>query len=616
MKDSIQKKCDRCEAEFTLYKQDYCPKAQRRGWWQNRNYCSNSCALKAQGDRFKDVQLQQGEYIEKTCPFCHSDFKIYKAQYSQSTHRDGRWKKRIYCSRSCSLKSSMAQRKDGSYPWLEEELELLLKWIGSKPLNLIFREWNKTARKKKWVERSPNALKVKATRLMMEQNSTVKCYEDNWDSRKLSRLLGVQEDKVRSWRRRGIIAYTKLSSNQTAISRKHLKEFALEHPEELGGIEPKKLRKVLKDSKLVRSILEVAHNAPKNGRKMTIVRLDTGDVYPSARNAACAIAPEMGCIEKTAKSNILRVAKKDTPMKNGMDFYQLDYPVFWCPLDIRDEFNLLAGKILYELYLDICEVTGFQKQSCLIVAARMAVKIALMAFQMKEYYLVKQYNTDRSKEAIAEFWQKLFLDKLIYVFNMQGGLIFQKVNYILKKRIFKNCWAIVNGDKFLAEEYAQDFANYYIRKETEKFYRNSYLPLNYSASNRLQYADMWASIYNSLNIYIWIGKEENGTRRKIPWINICFIHFCRTNSINQLADGKTVALNEEWKEHSSKSDGESELDLLLANAQEIYDETTFEQLSMFVALKLEEASDREIADCLNINISAIPKIISQLQKCV
>ncbi|MGL6343168.1 MAG: hypothetical protein ACRC80_29020, partial [Waterburya sp.] len=288
-------------------------------------------------------------------------------------------------------------------------------------------------------------------------------------------------------------------------------------------------------------------------------------------------------------------------------------------LDIRDEFNLLAGKILYELYLDICKVTGFQKQSCLIVAARLAVRLTLMSFQIKEYYLVKQNNTDRSKEAIAEYWQKLFLDKLIYVFNMQGGLIFQKINYILKKRIFKNCWAITNGDKFLAEEYAQDFANYYIRKETEKFYQRSYLPLNYSASNKLQKADLWASIYNSLNIYIWIGKEENGTLKKVDWINICFIHFCRTNKINQLEPGKTVALNQEWAghQHAHQNKGESnELDLLLANAQKIYDETTFEQLSMFVALKLEEASDREIADCLNISISAIPRMIFQLQKCV
>ncbi|MGL4881264.1 MAG: hypothetical protein ACRC8K_09380, partial [Waterburya sp.] len=115
--DTIEKKCDRCGEKFVLHKKDYCEKAQRRGWWQNRNYCSKSCALKTSSDRRKDKQLEQGEYIEKTCPFCNNDFKIYKAQYSP--HQRGTWKKRIYCSRSCSLKSSIAQRDNSSYPWSE-----------------------------------------------------------------------------------------------------------------------------------------------------------------------------------------------------------------------------------------------------------------------------------------------------------------------------------------------------------------------------------------------------------------------------------------------------------------------------------------------------------------
>ena len=41
---------------------------------------------------------------------------------------------------------------------------------------------------------------------------------------------------------------------------------------------------------------------------------------------------------------------------------------------------------------------------------------------------------------------------------------------------------------------------------------------------------------------------------------------------------------------------------------------TYEQLELLVALKLEEASDVEIANCLNIKVVEIPKMLSLLAK--
>ena len=547
-------------------------------------------------------------------------------------------KMRKFCSRSCATKYNISSRQDCGNPWSEEELNLLNKWIGNKPINLIKKDWNKIAEKKGWEKRSPEGIKAKATRLTAKSRGSVKCYGDNWDSRKLARLLGVQQDKVRSWRRRGIIAYTKLSKNQTAISRKQLKEFAIAHPEELGGIEPKRLRRVLKDGKLVKNITQVAHNAPKVGRKITVVRLDTGDVYPSARSAACAIAPEMGCIAKSAKSNILRVAKRDTPMKNGMDFYQLDYPVFWCPIDLRDEFNEFAGKVVYELYLNICNLSGYSKQSCLVVAARLAVKITLTAFNIKARWLEnpdssKPYQ-NKSREAIAQFYCDIWLKKLTYIYDRESQFVLNKIRYIIKNRMIGSFYKIAKGNKLLAEDYLESFINYYFEKEIAKFYKDSYIPLNYSPSDKLQRADLWTQIYHSLNIRFWLGKEENGTRKLVPWLYMAFIHFCRDYKLNEENNVLTVSFNQNWAEHtpnqedagtrvssdtrdvreelSSSTNEGITIDSLLAAAKQIYDRTTFDSLSMLVALKLEDASDREIAECMNIKIVEIPKMLTML----
>ena len=120
--------------------------------------------------------------------------------------------------------------------------------------------------------------------------------------------------------------------------------------------------------------------------------------------------------------------------------------------------------------------------------------------------------------------------------------------------------------------------------------------------------------------WLSIGKKENKTDKYVSWVWLRCIHFLRDFKLNssQTNEVKTVALNQDWVQHNTKqqnNESSETIQSLLQTAQEKYDAQTFEQLSMFVALKLEEASDREIADCLEINISAIPRLLSQLQEC-
>lgn len=558
--------------------------------------------------------------IVKICEHCQKEFTlnaIADPRISDSLNQE-RLKKR-FCSHSCAgFNSNRIFPYKERQKWGEEELEHLKKLIGKYPKGILIKKHQDYLKKTKKLPRTDNAILIKAKRLAQAQGTTLDPDQNYWTLTKLSDLLGVNYDRVRNWYRRRILSVINFGGNEIRITRKNFKQFAAQYPEELGGIEPKRLRATVKDSALVKGILVATNYAPKQGRKMTIVRLDTGDVFDSARQAACTLAPLMRCSEQAAKSSILRVSKRESPMRNGMDFFQLDYPLFWVPHEMRSEFNYLAGKVLHSLFLDICQVVGYKKQSCLTVAARLAIEITLLSFRMKNAY--EKYNNPKkelSREAIADFYEIKFKEKLFYVYNLQPGLILKKISFIIQKRLSRQLFASAKGDRVLYEEYAQEFVNYYIQSQTKQYFKKQFLPKNYSPQTKLERADLWAYIYNSLNLYIKIGSEENNTLRSISWLSVKWIHFSRKYQLDSEEVKKLTSLSESWKEHNPQqknSNAAEELEAILAAAKKVYDEHTYEQLSLFVALKLEEASDIEIADCLGISLVEIPKMILQLKK--
>lgn len=469
-------------------------------------------------------------------------------------------------------------------------------------MNMIAQSWNKTAKKKGWSARTKNALKIKATRLLTPKNGSLKSLDNNWDSSTLSRLLGTPLDKVRSWRRRGIIEFTKLSRNQTAISRTQLREFALTHPEELGGIDPKKLRRVLKDGHLVNAVLKVANNAPTMGRSITVIRLDTGDVYPSAKNAACAIAPVIGSKETALKSRILLTCNRDTPMTNGMDFFRLDYPVYWCPLDIRPRFNSIAGKILYQIYLELRNLGGYSKRSCLTVAARLAVQITLMSFRKQESQ--RHLGEEISEiEIIAQYWQDVFLRKIKQVIQYDYNLVFRKIQYSIKNRVYRYFIAIAHGDRSLAEGWIEDFTLFYIEKQRARFMKG-FLPKNYLPSDRLQNADLLAFIYGSLLVRVDLNEHLTG----ISIVSLISYHFVRKYRLNELQTTRYLPEYKEHQESSTTNDSAIELELILDKLKKITAPDKYEQISLYVALKLEDASDEEIVETMKIGHQKLSRL--------
>jgi hypothetical protein len=561
------------------------------------------------------------------CEFCLVEFQQHRR------NKGGSYSRNKTCSPECAKKLKRKRGRENKNAiycyWSKAEENLLAKWIQIKPTHLIYKDWNVVAAQQGWKERPYEQIVSKAVRLVKSdprlkdnwvagrnpEHPRIHVTKDNWSLQDLKRILGIRRyGRVLRWVHKKGLEYVDVSSPQKqyyAISRKALRKFASKHPEEFWGITQRNLRKVLPKPLADKLFKLNRERQPTNGRAIPVIRLDTGDVYRSGTAAATAL--------KLNVSMVIDSAKTDKQHPNGMDFFRFDYPTYWVPPDVVQEFNFVAGKILYQLYLEICAVTGYKKQSCLLVAARLAIKITLTAFRSSEKYKALGQCPDPVEE-IANFWQDIMLKKLIYVFNLQQGVILQKIIHIIKKRVFKNCIAIAKGDKLLADDYAQDFVNFYIQKEIAKYYRESYLPINYMTKDKLQYADLWAHIYHSLNLYIWVGTQENGTLKQVAWINLCFQHFQQNNCLEPV---KTVVYIDTYKEHNHDYDQNDqtssqslELESLLTKAKEIYNKNTFEQLSMFVALKLEEASDREIADCLGINISAISKMMFQLQKCV
>lgn len=429
--------------------------------------------------------------------------------------------------------------------WTEEEVSHLKKMLGRVPFNLIPQKFNNYLKRKNLPKRTKKSIQAQACKIA----NSVKTERDNWTIAGLASILGINRSRVEFWCHSKGLKYEKYSARDLRITKVNLREFAAKSPESLGGIDPKKLNKVLKDTKLVSAITKVTSYAPKKGRKLTIVRLDTGDVYPGAGEAAIALAPEIDAEQENARALIYRVCRGAKSKKENIDFFQLDYPLFWVPAEVRAEFNFLAGKILYELYLEICEKVGYEKMSCLTVAARLAVEITLLAFKVKDSWLVKNHpKKDEPRSAIADYYANRLKKKLFYVYQLSPSYTYEKIGNIIRFRLKKHIYAASKGNLVDFERYLEEFIVYYIDEQSTQFYRKSFVPRGYKPRTRLEKADYWAYIYHSLNIHITVGSEGRGTKKTIPWLVIKWMKFQKEFTLES-TQPPTTRFIEGWQAH-------------------------------------------------------------------
>lgn len=142
-KGSRSKKCEKCNVEFSR------PKDSADRDWNNRKYCSKKCAdeCKAGGNSgsFKKGHSRTGKgenhqnwvavMPKKNCALCGIEFSKPRAEALV------RWKKRQYCSKSCSgtVNAALAPKGDRHPSWRGGMVSLQVKIRRM----YLYRKWRK-----------------------------------------------------------------------------------------------------------------------------------------------------------------------------------------------------------------------------------------------------------------------------------------------------------------------------------------------------------------------------------------------------------------------------------------------------------------------------------------
>ena len=565
--------------------------------------------------------------LEKQCPYCGNNF-TFVLKYPSSIERQ-------YCSRSCAQKATLYKRSDAQV-WSNEEIDYLRSLIGKKQLVQIKATWNDIAKRKGWSERSHIALEVIFTRLCRKVGTSRRTTADNWSNKDLARLLDIPVDRIEVWIEKGLTLAVKAKNAhfKNAIARRDLKKFALSNPDLFWGIDKTKLSKALGDSKLAKYIHETVRQ-PTVGRPMTIVRLDTGEVYRSAKNAATVL--NLGAAGKTA---ILNQLKRDTPMRNGMEFARIDYPLYWVPLVARAEFNMLAGKIFYEIYLQLRSLDGYSKTSCQIVAERMAVQITLFVFRRN----IKEELKGESltpKQAMIDFWQSYILNNLHKFTTLTKQQMWQKIVGVIKGNAYKTFFILLpNATSKQLQLYLEEYAYYFIEKQTKTYFKREYLPTGYRPTSVLETADLFHYIYQSvyarveikencfeplvkLNAWQYIKKEIYSKARSADLSGTGMVTCERDSKFQFAANTRAISSHGESgnflggcspQKDFQESSATRQLDDLLAYIESLptVSQSQAQVFRLYVDLKLEEASDRTIAKTLSITEEEVREVALKL----
>ena len=531
------------------------------------------------------------------------------------------------CSLSCVKQLKLQKRKqnNSNYFWSEAETDFLVNSLLKLPLKMIEQNWNDIAVQNGWKKRPNYQIRNKANLLKNDPRlannvfrgkgrvTRIRPTKDNWCLRDLFRILKLKKfERLRRWIYKKGLPFENINFNGSKgyyiIKRSDLKKFALKHPEEFWGIERKNLAKVL-PSDLASSLAKLNRKEqPSNGRSLPIVRLDKEEYYPSATQAANAL--------DISVSTICMSAKTDKVLTNGMDFFRFDYPTYWIPSEVVKEFNLCASQLIYIFYTQLQDVSGYRKQSCLIVAARCAVQTTLKAFRKR------RYQKDIGEEIIpqqllVETIKDSVIKNIKFFLNCNYQDFYNKLLRILTRKIYHRFLAIAgNQDKAIA--YCEDFTSFYIENGYKAFSRTA-LPLGYVPKDKLQLADCWSYIYKSVLIRVPLkNKDLEEAERLVPFYWVQFSHFCRKYKL-EVNENKTTSYLPDWQQHNpsleNTDDAKTQVQELLDKAKEKYSPQLYDRLSMLVALKLEDASDREIADCLGIKIAEISLLLNKLQQC-
>ena len=187
-------------------------------------------------------------------------------------------RRRQCCGRSCAAK--LGGLNNGRGPWTPDEEMALEMLSGTIPFTELCKRMRTLARRRGWPVRTNRAIRVRMDRRGISQ----RCEEDNLTAAELARQLGINVKRVHIWIRLGLPS-RKISRSISAIRLSDLKAFLLAHPEQIDGIAVCELGMVL-GHEVASRIQERSLSAkPRRKRTRPVRCLDTGETFPSVREA-------------------------------------------------------------------------------------------------------------------------------------------------------------------------------------------------------------------------------------------------------------------------------------------------------------------------------------------
>jgi hypothetical protein len=309
-----------------------------------------------------------------------------------------------------------------------------------------------------------------------------------WSAATLAKTLGISHARVDSWRHRGLQTNVNHSVDKHHtryyISRQQFEAFAIAKPQILRGIKASNIRKITKSKKVFAAIeayLEKPHPSD-----IVIIRLNDGQVFQSAVQAAKFVNSVV------TDKGILYNCASDKPMVNGMDWYKLSYPCFEVPLSIKKEFLYWSGLVFYEMYQELVTIEGYKK-SCLVVAVRNAVQVALFTFR-RQARQIQDNQEVTPKSELVEFYQKGIIDRIKKLYNKTERDCWQSVKNGIEKAI-ANIVTKKTNEKSV-NLILEEIALIIMERRHKHFYKN-FLPIGYNPQSRLEKADYFQYIYAS-----------------------------------------------------------------------------------------------------------------------
>jgi hypothetical protein len=215
--------------------------------------------------------------MKRSCEYCGKQFESKRS--------------RRCCDRTCAAK--LAMKTKGRSAWSASEEALIERIAGTMPMADIIKKVRSFQRRNGLEVRTETAVKLKLKRM----GESRKCTLDNLTQYELSRMLGISFDRVRNWTRLHNLPYKRAARNQFAIKLSDVRELAERKPHLFAGIEWATLMWLLDDEKLADSCLK----SKLTGLPMPVKRLDTGEVFPSIKEAAGRSYVTPGCIQGAIK---------------------------------------------------------------------------------------------------------------------------------------------------------------------------------------------------------------------------------------------------------------------------------------------------------------------------